>query len=97
MGILSQQNNGRALSELLLLERGAADAGPSLRDNVLFMVRFGSPAQTDIVKTVLILRVLSCAPEKTEQIVSVISRNKEKAVPIAVLLALVVIDVVNHR
>jgi hypothetical protein len=97
VGILPQQNNGWALSELLLLERGAADAGPSLRNNVLLMMWLGSLAQADIVKAMLISRVLSCAQEKAQQIVSVISRNKEKAVPVSVFLALVVIDVVNHR
>ena len=96
MGILSQQNNGRTLSKLLLLERGAADAGPSLRNNVLLMMWLGGLAQADIVKAMLILRGLSCAQEKAEKIVSVISRNKEKAVPVSVFLALVVIDVVNH-
>jgi hypothetical protein len=97
VGTLPEQNNGGTLSELLLLERGAADAGPSLRNNVLLMMWLGSLARADIVKAMVILRVFSCAQKKAEQIVSVISRNKEKAVPVSVFLALVVIDVVNHR
>lgn len=80
----------------MLLECGAADTGPSLGGDVLLMMRFGSFAQTDVVKTMLILRVLSCTPEQTEQIVSMISRNKEKAVPVSVFLTFVVINVVNH-
>jgi hypothetical protein len=96
VGIPSQQNNGWTLSKLLLLERGATDAGPSLRNNVLLMMWLGCLAQSDIVKAMLILRFLSCAQEKAEKIVSVIARNKEEAVPVSVFLALVVIDVVNH-
>ena len=63
-GIPSQQDNGRALRELLLLERGAANAGPSLRNDVLLVMWLGSLAQADIVKAMLILRVLSCTKEK---------------------------------
>ena len=80
----------------MLLERGTADAGPSLRDNVLLVMWLGSLAQTDIVQAVLILRVLSCTQKKAEKIVSVISRNKEKTVPVTIFFALIVIDVVNH-
>jgi hypothetical protein len=60
-GILPKQYNGRALGELLLLESGAADTGPSLCNDVLLVVWFRSLAQADIVNPMLILRVLSSA------------------------------------
>jgi hypothetical protein len=83
--------------ELLLLERGAANAGPRLSHDVLFMMRLCLSIQADIVKAVMIVRVLPRTEEKAEQVISVFARNKQKAVPVSVFLALIVIDVVNHR
>lgn len=95
-GILPQQNNGWALCEFLLLERCAADAGPCLRNNVLLVIWLGSLTQANIVKAMLISRVFSGTPKEGQKIIAVISGNKEKTVPVPILLALVVIDVVNQ-